>query len=83
MMASINRRQPPAWHTKVVDSHSSPVKKGGTHKNSKTRSCNNEAMSSKPSSGRGVVNDMCTMVSKCGKTRCKTCSHVDEEKYFC
>ena len=55
MMATTNREQSPARQTKVMDSYPGPLKKDRAQK---TRSCDDEATSSKPISiGRDGVED--------------------------
>ena len=84
MMATKNRGQSPARQTKVMDSYPGPVKKG---RNQKIRFCDNEALPSKPVTiGRGLADDSQTKssckVTKCGKSRCKTCKHIVEGDSF-
>ena len=87
MMATTVRGQSPARQTKVMDSYPGPVKKGRTQKNRKIRFCDNEAVPSKPVMiGRGSADDTQTKpsckVTKCGKSRCKTCKHIVEGDSF-
>ena len=89
MMATSSRGQLPARQTKVVDSCPSPLKEGRTHKNRKTGSSDNDVLSSKPT-GRGRADDFQDQsgdpsggyVRKCGRSRCKTCTHITEGRTF-
>ena len=71
----------------MIDSYPGPLKKDRAQKNYKTRSCDDEATSSKPVSiGRDGVEDTqanpsCT-VTKCGKSRCKTCKYIVDGDSF-
>ena len=86
-MASFNRGQPPAWHTKVVDDGLGPLKTGSTHLYVPV--CVNDAASSKPAPvGRDVVdqrthtNNVSCAVCICASKRCKTCTRVSEGSTF-
>ena len=84
-MATNNRGRSLARHTKVMDSCPGPLKKGRpTHT---SPSCDYDVTSLKPTFVGGDVTeatqDTQTIVSKCGKTRCKTCKHIVEGDSFC
>ena len=83
----VNRRQPPAWHTKVVDNNLGPLKTCSTHLYVPV--CVNDAASSKPAPvGRDVVdqrthtNTVSCAVCVCASKHCKTCTHVSEGSMF-
>ena len=81
-MASINRGQPPAWHTKGVH-HGSGCLKAGS--NGLGLDCPNDGIPSKPGvTGRGMADVQMSFskVTKCGSDRCKTCIHIVEGNSF-
>ena len=74
MMATLDRGQSPARHTKVMDSYLGPLKKDRPQKNRNIRSCDDEATSLKPSSvGRGGAEDTQTNPS------CKVTEKIFQE----
>ena len=79
-MVTNNRGRSLARQTKVMDSCPGPLKKGRPTNTS--LNYNYDVTSIKPASVGGdvteVAQDTQTIVSKCGKPRCKTCKHVVE-----
>ena len=68
-----------------MDSYPGPLKKG--RPTYVSPSCDYDAISLKPTSVGGDVADATQgtqpIVSRCGKTRCKTCKHIVEGDSFC
>ena len=84
-MAAVNRGQPPARHTKVVDSYPSPLKEDRPQKNSKPDSRPGNDVSLSKSSERSQTDEAVgntTTVYQCRKPRCKTCKHLREGDKF-
>ena len=84
-MAAVNRGQPPARHTKVVDSYPSPLKEDRPQKNSKPDSRPGNDVSLSKSSERSQTDETVgntTTVYQCRKPRCKTCKHLREGDKF-
>ena len=83
-MATNNRGRSLARQTKVMDSCPSPLKKG-RHAHT-SPSCDFDVTSQKPTSvGKDVTEvtqDTNTIVSRCGKNRCKTCKNIVEGDSF-
>ena len=77
-----NRGQPPAWQTKVVDSHLCPLKSGGTCLC--VLVCANALKSA--SVGRGASaqtnNNATCDVCVCGSVHCKTSKHISQGSSF-
>ena len=74
-MASFDRGQLLAWHTKVVDKGQCPLKTGSTM----GWVCRHDVSSSKPDTlGRDEIDDTQTNCKSmlCGSKRCKTCDHL-------
>ena len=83
MMASLNRGQPPAWHTKAVHHRPGCLKAGSTMGMGEVLDCDNDDMPSKPNPGRGITDATQSIyVNKCGGNRCKTCEHIVEDNSF-
>ena len=83
-MASNSRGQPLAWQTKVVHQYLGALKAGS--KPFLVSGGDNDTVSSKPITGRDMVDatilNLSCCVSKCGSKKCKTCDHIIEGDNF-
>ena len=85
-MASLNRGQPPARHTKVVHQGPRCLKAGS--KGEVESNCSHDVVSSKPVTGRDMTDVVQSEVTSCGNKRCQNLrsrlnNHRNRVKQLC